>query len=138
CRTCRSSWSSCCPGTRCTCRWTAGWRPTTAAWNGAWTCTSNWCYAAWTGCATGRGTTTGGADGARCPRAHPRTGADGSPTTCVVLLLDHDVEAAAELGQDALTVALCEGVPVVLWCRDAKALDEFLAVAETTSTAART
>ncbi|QUQ62448.1 VMAP-C domain-containing protein [Kutzneria sp. CA-103260] len=52
------------------------------------------------------------------------------PEICVVLL-DHDVEAAAELGQDALTVALREGVPVVLWCRDAKALDEFLAVAET-------
>ncbi|MFI9385777.1 hypothetical protein [Kutzneria sp. NPDC052558] len=35
-----------------------------------------------------------------------------------VVLLDHRIEPSAELGPDALTVALREGVPIVLWCRD--------------------
>lgn len=52
------------------------------------------------------------------------------PETCVVLL-DHCLQDAAEPGRDALTVALREGVPVVLWCRDPKALEEFVAVADT-------
>ena len=52
------------------------------------------------------------------------------PETCVVVL-DHCIGATAEPGQDALTVALRAGVPVVLWCRDAKALEEFLTVADT-------
>ncbi|MFI9385785.1 hypothetical protein [Kutzneria sp. NPDC052558] len=51
------------------------------------------------------------------------------PETCVVVL-DHCLDEAAVPGRDALTVALREGVPVVLWCRDPKALEEFVAGAD--------
>jgi len=51
------------------------------------------------------------------------------PETCVVVL-DHCLDETAG-PRDALTVALREGVPVVLWCRDPKALEEFVAVADT-------
>lgn len=46
-----------------------------------------------------------------------------------VLLLDHRIEPSADLGPDALTVALREGVPVVLWCREPSGGDEFAASA---------
>ncbi|MEV6603854.1 hypothetical protein [Kutzneria sp. NPDC051319] len=35
-----------------------------------------------------------------------------------VVLLDHHIEPNAALGPDALTIALVEGVPVMLWCRE--------------------
>jgi hypothetical protein len=49
---------------------------------------------------------------------------------CVVVL-DHCVDRTAEPGQDALAIALRAGVPVILWCRDPKALEDFLTVADT-------
>jgi hypothetical protein len=53
----------------------------------------------------------------------------GEKDVCVVVL-DHCVGPTAEPGQDALTVALRAGVPVILWCRDPKALEDFLTVAD--------
>lgn len=46
-----------------------------------------------------------------------------------VVLLDHRIEPSADLGRDALTVALREGVPVVLWCRKSSSGDAFAAAA---------
>jgi hypothetical protein len=46
-----------------------------------------------------------------------------------VVMLDHHIEPSAELGHDALTVALREGVPVMLWCREPFRGHTFAAVA---------
>jgi len=46
-----------------------------------------------------------------------------------VVLLDHRIEPSAELGPDALTFALREGVPIVLWCRDPGVGDAFATAA---------
>ena len=46
-----------------------------------------------------------------------------------VVLLDHHIEPNAALGPDALTVALREGVPVMLWCREPDSGEAFAAAA---------